>query len=395
MASTPTRRARLLAALTALLLALAPVASGGAALAQIVATALSPDEIAIQQLIEHANDEQARAIAAHDSSLMADTSTPAHYEELVRINQSLLDNGVVRIELNRLDWGRITVSGASATAITWETWSTSYANGLTEVTRDQNSYQLVREDGTWKIAGDGHADGSSGPTVPTAPPRPPVPLVPPSEGRSRNWSGYQASGGAFTAVTGTWTVPQLQPNGSFGASAAWVGIGGVSSRDLIQAGTQELVSPSGRVRYQAWTETLPQAARSVPLTVAPGDSVTVSISEDPDTPNLWHISFTNNTSGQAFDKDVSYSSTHSSAEWVEEAPSAGRATAVLPLANFGALDFTDASAVRDGAKVTVGDANAHPITMVDEAGRALAVPTALGEDGASFTINRAAAADEG
>ena len=46
---------------------------------------------AIQQVIQRSNDEQVQAIAARDPSLMADTLTADHYQELVQINQNLLE----------------------------------------------------------------------------------------------------------------------------------------------------------------------------------------------------------------------------------------------------------------------------------------------------------------
>src|SRR6185437_4762107 len=101
---------------------------------------------------------------------------------------------------------------------------------------------------------------------------------------SQNWSGYEATGGKFTAVNGTWTVPQVSAD-TPGAEATWVGIGGVTSHDLIQAGTESDVSGNGRVRYSAWVETLPQASQPVHLAVNPGDSVSVSVSEQ--TPGQW------------------------------------------------------------------------------------------------------------
>src|SRR5205814_1904305 len=112
-----------------------------------------------------------------------------------------------------------------------------------------------------------------------------------SSSSSSNWSGYAASGGTFTSVTGTWTVPQVS-SASAGADATWVGIGGMSSRDLIQAGTQATVTTNGGVRYEAWIEMLPQTSRTVALSVSAGDSVTV-----PNTAksgNGWAIALKNN-----------------------------------------------------------------------------------------------------
>jgi hypothetical protein len=163
-----------------------------------------------------------------------------------------------------------------------------------------------------------------------------------------------------------------------------VGIGGVRSRDLIQAGTQETVNGNGRTRYSAWIETLPQAAETVPLTVRPGDTVTVDITEQAQ--DTWLVSLTNVTTGQNYQRTVRYASSRSSVEWVEEAPSAGRG--VLPLADFGSIQFSSASAVKDGKSVDLTQLGARPITMVGPAGQALAVPSGIGTDGKSFSVDR-------
>jgi Peptidase A4 family len=353
---------------------------------RVVAAADDASTAAIQQVIQHSNDEQVQAIAAKDSSLMQDTVTSDHYQELVRVNQDLLDNNVSSISLVRLDWGDIAVNGTTATAITYETWRTTYADGTTEQSRDQNNYTLVQDSGAWKISADDHPGNAPGAQAP-APQRPvpSVPGVPDDRNSSHNWSGYAATGGHYTAVSGTWTVPQFSPDGSFGIDAAWVGIGGVRSRDLIQAGTEQTVSGSGSTQYEAWVEMLPRSSRSVALSVHPGDSVTVSISEQ--SANTWLIQFTNNTTGQTYQETQQYTSSHSSAEWVEEAPSAGRG-GVLPLSNFGSIDFSNGSAVKDGQSVTIGSAGASPITMLGANDQPLAVPSPLGNDGSSFTVAR-------
>ena len=157
------------------------------------------------------------------------------------------------------------------------------------------------------------------------------------------------------------------------------------SRDLIQAGTEQTVSGSGSSQYEAWIEMLPRASRTVPLAVHPGDSVSVSISEQ--STDNWLIAFQNNTTGQTYQENVQYASSHSSAEWVEEAPSAGRG-GVLPLSDFGSIDFTNGSAVKNGQTVSIADAGARPITMLGNGNQALAVPTQLAADGSSFTVSR-------
>jgi hypothetical protein len=74
---------------------------------------------------------------------------------------------------------------------------------------------------------------------------------------------------------------------------------------------------------------------------------------------------------------------------VEEAPTAGRGR-LLPLDSFGTITFSQASAVKDGRTVSVAGAGGRAITMIGAAGEALAEPSQLGVDGASFTISRTA-----
>lgn len=402
------RRARTGAAVV-LALALVGVAAGGSAarlagglsatpLSGLVASrfsgaaaqvATSP-EAAIQEVIRRADAEQAQALAARDPSIMADTATAEHYQDLVRVNQDLLDHGVTSIGLDRIDFGPITISGATATATADETWTTTYANGSTEQSVDRNLYTLVQEGGAWKIRSDEHPAAGvpgAGSTPPGQQPQPSDALVPTGQGISRNWSGYAATGGTFSGVRGTWTVPRPPTQGSFGTDAVWVGIGGVTSRDLIQAGTDTVVSGSGQARFEAWVETLPQVAQPVPLTVRPGDSVTVSITRQEG--NSWLIGFVNNTTGQTYQQTERYASSLSSAEWVVEAPASMRG--ILPLDNFGTVGFTDATAIQNGENVTIAQSNARPITMISPGGQALAVPSPLAEGGASFDVSRTAA----
>ncbi|HEV3244950.1 MAG TPA: G1 family glutamic endopeptidase, partial [Candidatus Paceibacterota bacterium] len=120
-----------------------------------------------------------------------------------------------------------------------------------------------------------------------------------------NWAGYVATGGTYTSVSGTWTVPKVQ-DGTTGdvADATWVGIGGVASTDLIQAGTEAIPDSSGGIVYQAWMELLPQDSKVVPLAVSPGDVVSVSITEG--SPGVWEVSFNDATSGKSFQTAVRY-----------------------------------------------------------------------------------------
>jgi hypothetical protein len=86
---------------------------------------------------------------------------------------------------------------------------------------------------------------------------------------------------------------------------------------------------------------------------------------------------------------VHYASSHSSAEWVEEAPVG--ANGPLPLDNFGSISFSGAAATRNGQSVNLTQAGAQPITMLNRQGQSLAVPSSIGGDGSSFTVSRTSA----
>ena len=151
-----------------------------------------------------------------------------------------------------------------------------------------------------------------------------------------NWAGYAAESGTFTSVTGSWIVPTVNESGDTSADAAWIGIGGISSDDLIQVGTQNIVTPDGQVQSSAFYELLPDTSQPLnEININPGDSISASINEV--SSGQWTISLVDNTNGQSFNQNVEYNSSLSSAEWIEEDPSDG--TSEIPFDNFGSINF--------------------------------------------------------
>ena len=354
---------------------------------------------AIQAVIQKADQEQQSAFAKNDPTLMKDTATTSYYNQLVQINSQMAGAGVTAIKLIGIQWGSVTLTNSTtARATDYETWQTTYSDGTTDQAKQLNVYTLVQQQGVWLIQTDDHptsttgsssgspASGPSGstpPSSPTAAVPPPVSTPATGASTSRNWSGYAATSGTFTGVTGSWKVPQLLSAGSFGTDATWVGIGGVNSRDLIQAGTEETTVRSGVTEWDAWIETLPQPSRQVQFAVHPGDSVTVSIKEQGT--NQWLIRFNNNTTGESYQTTVQYTSSRSSAEWIEEAPSSA---GVLPLADFGTASFSGCSATMNGHTGAINDSNWQydSITMERADGTDKAVPSDLSSGGDGFTI---------
>ncbi|HTU87736.1 MAG TPA: G1 family glutamic endopeptidase [Solirubrobacteraceae bacterium] len=206
---------------------------------------------------------------------------------------------------------------------------------------------------------------------------------------SLNWSGYAVTPSTdnITAVSSTFVVPSagLDPPGE---AATWTGIGGYSTSDLIQAGTAEQSTPSNPLlgdQYYAWYELLPASETQLTdctgdsnCTVTPGDDITVNISLV--SGDTWSISMSD-AGKWTWSKDVTYTSSESSGEWILEAPTL---VAQTVLANVGTVAFGPTSTYTAGG-VTHTIAEGDPTTIdlspgvVNEA-----TPSALASDGQSF-----------
>jgi hypothetical protein len=204
---------------------------------------------------------------------------------------------------------------------------------------------------------------------------------------SSNWSGYIGQSGAYTGVSGTWTVPALTYSTTMTSNATWVGIGGKVTSDLIQAGVYEIANSDGS-SYQAWYEMLPNDSTPVNLTVHPGDSISVAILET--SQNVWNIVLTNNTSKQQFEKTVTYTSSLSTAEWIQERPLINGTLSTL--SGFTPITFTGATAVQNGVRVPLAQTNPQTINLIDTfANTALSVPSPINTNGTSFSVFRTSA----
>ena len=194
---------------------------------------------------------------------------------------------------------------------------------------------------------------------------------------SANWSGYEVSDGPYTSVAGTFTVPSLASSSTVSAMAEWVGIDGAANSSLIQAGVGESFDPTtNQVLIQPWWEILP--APETPITsvvVAPGDTVTVAIGQS--SASMWTIHVTNDTNGQSFTTDQSYSGPLSSAEWIVEAPTVSSSGTVTTLGAYSPnITFT-------GLQDT-GTSLGTTAVVMEQAGEVVSVPSTL--TAAGFTV---------
>jgi Peptidase A4 family/ell wall binding domain 2 (CWB2)/Putative Ig domain len=147
------------------------------------------------------------------------------------------------------------------------------------------------------------------------------------------WSGYSISGNVpFTFVSGTFSVPGLASETPVADEfSEWVGIDGLSLSSVIQAGISESFDPSNPNLFyiQPWWQVSP-ASTPVPITsvaVAVGDEITVTIGQV--SGSEWGITLTDDTNGESFTTDQTYTGPGSSVEWIVEAPTVSGATTTL------------------------------------------------------------------
>jgi hypothetical protein len=203
---------------------------------------------------------------------------------------------------------------------------------------------------------------------------------------SSNWSGYAVvpGNGQVTSVSGTWTVPAVSGSGT-AYSATWVGIDGFSSNTVEQIGTDsDLVN--GTPQYYAWFEMYPAYPVNLSMNVQPGDTISASVTATAS--GLFTLSITDTPksggTAQTFTTTQSLpGAARSSAEWIVEAPSSG--FGVLPLANFGTVNFS--KALVNGGPAGAAPANqTYQINLVNSFGTQ-ASTSALDSTGTNFSVS--------
>jgi hypothetical protein len=216
-----------------------------------------------------------------------------------------------------------------------------------------------------------------------------VPGLHANTNQSSNWFGYgqgtlEQGGKLFTSVTGNWTVPTATQHtaGQSEASSDWIGIGGgcidagctATDSTLIQTGTEQDVSTTGAPSYSAWYELVPAPSLTVSgMTVNPGDQMHASVSEVIGDSNLWDITIQDLTRGESYSTTVPYSSTHATAEWIEETPlEIGANAGFADLPNLTNPAFS--SGTTNGAPVKLS--TSEQMDLIDSNGTVIGAPSA-------------------
>ncbi|MEY9845079.1 hypothetical protein ABH940_002149 [Streptacidiphilus sp. BW17] len=157
---------------------------------------------------------------------------------------------------------------------------------------------------------------------------------------SSNWSGYAATGGGFTSISASWVEPTGKCGSATSYSSFWVGIDGDGSNSVEQTGS-EVDCSGGSPQYYSWYEMYPAYPVNFSNAVRPGDHFTGSVTFLGS--GKFTMKLSDTTAGWSRSVTKSYSpAKRYSVEVIAEAPSSS--TGVLPLADFGTVNFTGALA---------------------------------------------------
>ena len=209
-------------------------------------------------------------------------------------------------------------------------------------------------------------------------------------------SGYMAQapygqGQSFSRMSASWTVPTVTcPPGANTEASQWPGISGNTT--VVQDGTQE-ACVSGIPEYSAWCELYGDGGKNAygPACdvgpndrnpVSPGDAITASISISG---SIWTLSMANTT--QRWGWSITFPNPspglgQSDAEVVVECPtnSLPPSCSGYPLADFGTVRFTRATADLDGRTTSLSALSPFPLQTVIGS-TLLAAPGALDAKG--------------
>lgn len=193
---------------------------------------------------------------------------------------------------------------------------------------------------------------------------------------SSNWAGYAATGSKFTSITASWTQPSVSCGSSTTYSSFWVGLDGDGSNSVEQTGTEADCSGGSPV-YSSWYEMYPKYPVNFSNTVRPGDKFTATVTTNGS--GSFTLTLANNTEGWTKTVNATLKSAAlASAEVIAEAPSSS--SGVLPLSNFGTVNFSGSKA--NGQ--SIGNFSPDQINMVS--GSTTKATTSSLSSGTAFSV---------
>jgi Peptidase A4 family len=203
-----------------------------------------------------------------------------------------------------------------------------------------------------------------------------------TEVASQNWAGYAVTGaaGSFTSVSASWAQPAVTCGATDTFSSFWAGLDGDGTQTVEQTGTEADCS-GGAATYQGWYEVFPNAPVFYASPVQPGDAMSASVTSDGN--DVFTLTLSDATQDWTqTTQQTAAGAQLGSAEVIAEAPS--EAT-VLPLADFGTVNFADATV--DNAPIGAGPngTTLSELVMQSGSGADLATPSAL-TGGNAFSV---------
>lgn len=207
---------------------------------------------------------------------------------------------------------------------------------------------------------------------------------------SKNWAGVvreqPPASATYTAVSATFTVPSpmaTDDSGNMQAASAWVGIDGDTyTNAILQTGIDAYVQ-DGQQSFDAWYEWYPDSAVNFDIDLSEGDVIVAMVESS--SPSKGMAMIENQTTGKKVTKSLNAPSSSATlggqnAEWIVEDFNSG--SDMVPLANFGDINFTGAQAKAGGQAYGVNDGE---ILDIQQNGQVLAKVNV--ESNAEFTVS--------
>ncbi|WP_329576028.1 G1 family endopeptidase [Kitasatospora sp. NBC_01250] len=190
----------------------------------------------------------------------------------------------------------------------------------------------------------------------------------------QTWGGYAVTGGTYTSVSGSWTVPTLDCADTPDSSVSpWIGIDGFTSQTVEQIGFDQDCS-NGAAGYYPWVEMYPADSIYFNKPVQAGDQITASV-----TVKGTSFTLTESDTTQHWTKTYHESGSYqlSSAEAIVEDLGDG----VGPVADFGSIAFSNVT-VNGSPLASAGTLNSTDLSRGDTPLTSNSQPS-----GSGYTIN--------
>jgi hypothetical protein len=208
-------------------------------------------------------------------------------------------------------------------------------------------------------------------------------IQPPSvrfaESSSSNWGGYVQNGpsAGIEQVQGRFSVTS-EPSGA-DQMASWLGIGGWNGQNLIQTGVDDN-------NHMTWVEMLPQSPVYL-FGVNDGDYLYGLISYDHGT-GKWYVEIDDETTGNYWVNEYSYSPDQTSAEWIVEDAGGTQAVPNQCCYYFWASEFTDGSDNTNSPQAMNSPSGTLTRVVLNYPYGGHLYPSGVGSDGETFDVTQ-------